>query len=53
MLEDFRIKPEVYEDMILRARLQAGWVTQEELDAEAAAAAAEAEAETETAVEPA
>ena len=54
MLEAFRIKPEVYEDMILRARLQAGWVTQEELDAEAAAAAAaEAETEAETAVEPA
>ncbi len=41
MLEKFRIKPHVAEDMILRARLQAGWVTQEELDAEAAAAAGE------------
>ena len=34
-LEDFRIKPDAAEDLITRARLAAGWVTEEELAAEA------------------
>lgn len=48
MLEAYKIKPEDAEDMIMRARVQSGWITQEELDAtraEEAAAAAEAEEE--------
>ncbi len=46
MLEAYKITPEEAEDLIMRARVAAGWVTQEELDqarAEAEAAAAEEE----------
>ncbi|MEL7490535.1 MAG: transcription termination factor NusA [Pseudomonadota bacterium] len=46
MLEAYKIAPEEAEDLIMRARVAAGWVTQEELDqarAEAEAAAAEEE----------
>lgn len=50
ILEPFRMTPELAEDMIMRARVIAGWITQEELDAqraeEAAAAAEENEEET-------
>ncbi len=41
-LEDFNLSPEEAEDLIMRARIAAGWVTEEEL----AAMQAEAEAET-------
>lgn len=33
MLEKFNISPEVAEDLIMRARVEAGWITQEDLDA--------------------
>ncbi len=33
MLEAYKIKPEAAEDLIMRARVQSGWITQEELDA--------------------
>ena len=45
MLEKFKISPEVAEDLIMRARLQAGWVTEEDLAALAAENAEEEEAE--------
>ena len=48
ILEPFKITADEAEDLIMRARVAAGWVTQEELDAakaEAEAAAAEAEEE--------
>ena len=46
ILEAYKITPEAAEDLIMRARVVAGWVTQEELDAaKAEAEAAEAEAE--------
>ncbi len=49
MLEAYKITAEEAEDLIIRARLQAGWITEEDLaamkaEAEAAAAAAEEEA---------
>ncbi len=45
VLESFKLKPEDAEDFIMRARIVAGWVTQEDLDnAAAEAAAAEAAA---------
>ena len=47
MLEAYKITPEAAEDLIMRARLKAGWVTQEDLDA----MKAEAEAEEEEAAE--
>ena len=37
MLEKYKITAEDAEDLIMRARLQAGWVTQEDLDAMKAA----------------
>ncbi len=43
MLEAYKITPEEAEDLIMRARLQAGWITQEDLDAMKAAEEAEAE----------
>ena len=43
MLEAYKITPENAEDLIMRARLQAGWITQEDLDAMKAAEEAEAE----------
>jgi N utilization substance protein A len=48
MLEKYKIAAEEAEDLIMRARIKAGWVTQEDLDAmkaEAAAASEEAAAE--------
>ena len=33
MLESFKIKPDVAEDLIMRARIAAGWLTEEELAA--------------------
>ncbi len=44
ILEAYKIKPEGAEDLIMRARLAAGWVTQEDLDKAAAEAAAAEEA---------
>lgn len=44
ILEAYKIKPEDAEDLIMRARLAAGWVTQEDLDKAAAEAAAAEEA---------
>lgn len=41
ILEGFRIKPEQAEELITRARLAAGWVTEEELAAQQAAEAGE------------
>ena len=41
MLEAFNVSPEAAEDLIMRARLQAGWITEEDL----AAMAADEEAE--------
>ncbi|HNS85469.1 MAG TPA: transcription termination/antitermination protein NusA, partial [Parvularculaceae bacterium] len=50
ILEAYKIKAEDAEDIIMRARIAAGWVTQEDLDKAAAeAAAAEEEAAGETA----
>ncbi|NWG93010.1 MAG: transcription termination/antitermination protein NusA [Parvularculaceae bacterium] len=43
LLESYKLKPEEAEDLIMRARLAAGWVTEEDL-AKAAAEAAAAEA---------
>jgi len=43
LLESYKLKPEEAEDLIMRARLAAGWVTEEDL-ANAAAEAAAAEA---------
>lgn len=51
MLEAYKIKPEDAEDLIMRARVQAGWITQEELDAMRAAEEAEDETEEEVAEE--
>ena len=48
ILESYKISAEDAEDLIMRARIKAGWITQEELDAaraEAEAAAEEEEAE--------
>jgi N utilization substance protein A len=48
MLEKYKIAAEEAEDLIMRARIKAGWVTQEDLDAmkaQAAAASEEAAAE--------
>ncbi|MEM9750509.1 MAG: transcription termination factor NusA [Pseudomonadota bacterium] len=47
VLESFGVKAEEAEDLIMRARIAAGWITQEDLDAmaEAEAAAAQAAAE--------
>ena len=41
MLEAYKIKPEDAESLIMRARVSAGWITQEELDAMRAAEEAE------------
>ena len=49
ILESFGMTPEVAEDLIMRARVIAGWITQEDLDA----MRAEAEAALEPAEEPA
>jgi N utilization substance protein A len=46
MLEAYKITPEDAESLIMRARVQAGWVTQEELDAMNAPAEEEEEAGT-------
>jgi len=43
-LEDFEISREDAEDLIMRARVAAGWFTEEELEADRKAAQAEAEA---------
>ena len=48
ILESYNISPEAAEDLIMRARLSAGWVTQEELDAQKAAEEAEQEEEAAT-----
>jgi len=45
MLEAYKITAEDAEDLIMRARLQAGWVTQEDLDAMKAAEEEAAEGE--------
>ncbi len=45
ILESYNISPELAEDLIMRARLAAGWVTQEELDAQKAAEEGEQEEE--------
>jgi N utilization substance protein A len=47
-LEDFDLSREEAEDLIMRARVAAGWFTEEELEADRRAAEAEAEAEAET-----
>ena len=44
MLEGYKITSEAAEDLIMRARLKAGWVTQEDLDAMKAEEEAEEEA---------
>jgi N utilization substance protein A len=44
-LSDFELSRADVEEMIMAARIEAGWITQEDLDAAAAAAAAEEEAE--------
>jgi N utilization substance protein A len=44
ILESYKMKAEDAEDLIMRARLAAGWVTQEDLDKAAAEAAAAEEA---------
>ncbi|MEM8936779.1 MAG: transcription termination factor NusA [Pseudomonadota bacterium] len=46
MLEEYKITPEEAEDLIMRARVSAGWITQEELD-EARRAEEEVEGEEE------
>ena len=52
MLESFHIKADAAEALIMQARLQAGWVTEEELAAMSGEAEGEAAAETEEAVAP-
>jgi transcription termination/antitermination protein NusA len=52
MLESFKIKPDAAEALIMQARLQAGWVTEEELAAMAGDAEGNDTAETEEAVAP-
>ncbi len=47
MLEAYKIAPEDAEDLIMRARIQAGWITQEDLDAMKAAEEETEEAEAE------
>ena len=47
LLEKFDVSLEEAQNMVMTARLQLGWVTIEELEADAAAAAAAAEAEAE------
>ena len=47
-LEDFDLSREEAEDLIMRARVAAGWFTEEDLEADRRAAEAEAEAEAET-----
>ncbi len=44
-LESFKLKPEVAEDLVMRARVAAGWLTQDEYDAMLAGDDEEAEAE--------
>ena len=51
MLEAYKIKPETAEDLIMRARVVAGWITQEELDAMRAEEEADEEAGEEAAEE--
>lgn len=50
-LEPFKMTPETAEDMIMRARVAAGWISQEELDAQRAEEAAAAEENEEEATE--
>ena len=52
MLESFHIKADAAEALIMQARLQAGWVTEEELAAMSGEAEGEVAAETEEAVAP-
>jgi transcription termination/antitermination protein NusA len=52
MLESFKIKPDAAEALIMQARLQAGWVTEEELAAMSGDAEGNDMAETEEAVAP-
>ena len=51
MLEAYKIKPEEAEDLIMRARVQAEWITQEDLDAMRAEQEAEGEESEEEAAE--
>ncbi len=51
MLEKYKISAEEAEDLIMRARIKAGWVTQEDLDAMKAEAEAAAAASEEAAAE--
>jgi len=51
ILEPFKITADQAEDLIMRARVAAGWVTQEELDTAKAEAAAAAESEEEALAE--